>query len=86
MSPAAVPVTVTEQVPELRVQDDAESVTLPEPLCVKTTVPVGLEPVTSMVHVVDIPTVTVDRVHDTEVVLTARVAAMYPWALPEASV
>ena len=83
--PAVVPVSVTEQLPELRVHEDAESVTLPEPVWFMLTVPVGFEPVTWTVQVVDADTVTVDRVHATFVVVTARVAAMYPWALLEAS-
>ena len=56
--PAELIITCTEQLPELRVQDDGEKLTLPDPLFVNAMVPVGFEPVTVVVHVVDEPMVT----------------------------
>lgn len=68
-SPIEEPVTVTEHHPPDKVQEDAENVTLPEPLCVQLTVPAGPEPVTVAVHVLDEPTVTLDGLQFTAVVV-----------------
>ena len=48
--PAEEPVTVTPQLEEDSVHCEAENDTLPEPLCVHETVPVGDRPVTEAVH------------------------------------
>jgi hypothetical protein len=67
--PAVEPVAVTKQLPDVSVQDDAENVTLPEPLCDQLTVPVGLEPATFAVQVLPEPTATLDGTQFTVVVV-----------------
>jgi hypothetical protein len=59
--PVENPVTVTEQLPPDREQEEAENVTLPEPLSDQLTVPVGLEPTTVAVHVLTEPNVTFEE-------------------------
>jgi hypothetical protein len=56
--PWALPVTVTEQPPELSTQDIVENVTLPGPVCMNLTFPDGFRPVTCTVQVDEAPTVT----------------------------
>ena len=63
----AVPVIVTAQLPEVRLQEDGEKETPPEPVAEKLTVPVGEEPVTIVVQVLDCDTATEGGEHETEV-------------------
>ncbi len=50
--PADDPVTVTEQMPDVRVQEDEEEIEPPFVLVwLHATVPLGLDPVTEAVHV-----------------------------------
>ena len=69
--PTVEPLAVTEQLPPDGVHDDAENVTLPEPLCDQLTVPVGLEPVTVAVHVLDEPNATLEGTQFTVIVTFA---------------
>jgi hypothetical protein len=67
MLPSDEPVAVTEQLPPDSVHDVAEKLTLPVPLCVKLTEPVGLNPVTVAVHVLPEPKATLPGTQLTEV-------------------
>ena len=58
--PAPEPVAVTLQLPPESGQVEAPNMTVPEPLCDQLTVPVGLEPVTVAVQVLNPPTATGD--------------------------
>ncbi len=53
--PGVLPVTVTEQLPELRRQNEEANVRLPEPVSENVTIPIGFEPVTCAAQVVEAP-------------------------------
>ena len=59
----------TEHAPEERLQEEGENV--PAPLLDHVTVPVGEEPVTVAMHVVDEPTITDDGEQLTEIIVPA---------------
>ena len=69
--PTAVAVAVVEHEPDDRVHEVGLN-ERPEPL--HDTLPVGLEPVTVAVHVVDEPTAIVVGLHDTDVVVDVKLA------------
>ena len=73
------PVTVTEQLPDVSVQDVEENVTVlvPGVPCAQFTVPVGLEPVTVAVHVLGEPTPPTATREGTQ--LTVVVVLPPPW-------
>ena len=73
--PALEPVAATLQLPPESGQPDDPNMTLPEPLCDQDTEPVGLEPVTVAVHVLNPPTAMVAGEHTTAV-LEAELAVV----------